>query len=71
MFSSAVGAAGGALVLLGGALTETVGWHWIFLINLPIGAVAWLAAIRILAPDRGVGLGKGADYPERRWSRAR
>lgn len=25
--------------------------------------VAWLAAIRILAPDRGVGLGKGADYP--------
>lgn len=61
---SAVGAAGGALgTFLGGALTQTVGWHWIFLINLPIGVVAWLAAIRILAPDRGVGLGKGADYP--------
>jgi MFS family permease len=41
---SAVGAAGGALgTFLGGALTQTVGWHWIFLINLPIGVVAWVA----------------------------
>ncbi|WP_210584703.1 MFS transporter [Streptomyces sp. GESEQ-35] len=61
---SAVGAAGGALgTFLGGALTEALGWHWIFLINLPIGVVAWLAALRVLAPDRGEGLGRGADYP--------
>nr|WP_229703770.1 MFS transporter [Streptomyces albiflavescens] len=61
---SAVGAAGGALgTFLGGALTQTLNWHWIFLINLPIGVVAWLAALRILAPDKGVGLGRGADYP--------
>ncbi|MGW6733713.1 MFS transporter [Streptomyces sp. NPDC055013] len=61
---SAVGAAGGALgTFLGGALTETLNWHWIFLINLPIGIVAWLAALRVLEPDRGAGLGKGADYP--------
>ncbi|WP_051745202.1 MFS transporter [Streptomyces yerevanensis] len=61
---SAVGAAGGALgTFLGGALTQAIGWHWIFLINLPIGVVAWLAALRILAPDRGAGLGRGADYP--------
>ncbi|WP_369252693.1 MFS transporter [Streptomyces sp. R41] len=61
---SAVGAAGGALgTFLGGALTQALNWHWIFLINLPIGVVAWLAALRILAPDKGVGLGKGADYP--------
>ncbi|MEW2164502.1 MFS transporter [Streptomyces sp. NPDC007084] len=57
---SAVGAAGGAL---GGALTQTLGWHWIFLINLPIGVPAWAAALRVLAPDRGEGLGRGADYP--------
>ncbi|MEV5546391.1 MFS transporter [Streptomyces sp. NPDC052309] len=61
---SAVGAAGGALgTFLGGALTEALNWHWIFLINLPIGVVAWLAALRFLAPDEGAGLGRGADYP--------
>ena len=61
---SAVGAAGGALgTFLGGALTQALNWHWIFLINLPIGAVAFVAALRILAPESGAGLGRGADYP--------
>ncbi|MFF1379115.1 MFS transporter [Streptomyces sp. NPDC058308] len=61
---SAVGAAGGAIgTFLGGALTETLNWHWIFLINLPIGAVALVAAVRVLDADRGAGLGGGADYP--------
>ncbi|MFJ9380803.1 MFS transporter [Streptomyces sp. NPDC101455] len=61
---SAVGAGGGALgTFLGGALTQALNWHWIFLINLPIGIVSWLAAVRVLAPEQGAGLGKGADYP--------
>ncbi|OIJ84920.1 MFS transporter [Streptomyces sp. MUSC 14] len=61
---SAVGAAGGALgTFLGGALTQALNWHWIFLINLPIGVAAWLAAVRVLTPERGAGLGRGADYP--------
>ncbi|MFD4629058.1 MFS transporter [Streptomyces sp. NPDC058284] len=60
---SAVGAAGGAIgTFLGGALTETLNWHWIFLINLPIGVVALIAAVRVLEGDRGTGLGGGADY---------
>src|SRR4051794_39265581 len=33
-----VASGGGALgVLLGGVLTETLNWHWIFLVNVPIG----------------------------------
>ncbi|MEU9169784.1 MFS transporter [Streptomyces sp. NPDC048420] len=61
---SAVGAAGGALgTFLGGALTQALNWHWIFLINLPIGIVALWAAVRVLAHENGEGLGRGADYP--------
>ncbi|MFI5806309.1 MFS transporter [Streptomyces sp. NPDC051561] len=60
---SAVGAAGGALgTFLGGALTSALSWHWIFLINLPIGVLSLIAAWRVLARDPGAGLGKGADY---------
>ncbi|MFJ9711325.1 MFS transporter [Streptomyces sp. NPDC101234] len=61
---SAVGAGGATLgTFLGGALTQALGWHWIFLINLPIGVVAWLAAVRVLSPEPGAGLRDGADYP--------
>jgi len=42
-----VASGGGSIgVLLGGVLTDTLDWHWIFLVNLPIGAaVYWLSAI--------------------------
>ncbi|WP_069885357.1 MFS transporter [Streptomyces luteocolor] len=60
---SAVGAAGGAIgTFLGGALTELLNWHWIFLINLPVGVVALVAAARVLENDHGTGLRGGADY---------
>ncbi|WP_229897650.1 DHA2 family efflux MFS transporter permease subunit [Streptomyces finlayi] len=60
---SATGAAGGALgTFLGGALTSALSWHWIFLINLPIGLVSVVAAWRVLDRDQGAGLGRGADY---------
>jgi EmrB/QacA subfamily drug resistance transporter len=38
--------------ILGGWLIEAVTWHWIFLINLPIGIVAFVAALRVLPKDR-------------------
>lgn len=48
----AVGAAGGALgVLAGGALTQFLSWEWVFLVNLPIGAVTLLAALALIRPD--------------------
>ena len=47
-----VGAAGASLgTLLGGVLTETVGWRWIFFVNVPIGVVALLLSLRLIQPD--------------------
>ncbi|GGV20177.1 MFS transporter [Streptomyces filipinensis] len=59
---SFVQSAGGSMGLLaGGALTQTISWHWIFFVNAPIGIVAALLAGRALASEHGVGLDKGTD----------
>jgi EmrB/QacA subfamily drug resistance transporter len=59
---SFVASAGGAIgLLLGGVLTQTISWHWIFFVNLPVGLAAVLAALRLLPADRGAGLRQGAD----------
>jgi EmrB/QacA subfamily drug resistance transporter len=42
-------AGGGSIgVLAGGVLTDLVGWHWIFLVNLPIGVAVTVAGLRLL-----------------------
>src|SRR5262245_57756231 len=42
---------GAAGVLLGGVLTEFLSWHWIFLVNVPVGIAAVLACRALLPPD--------------------
>ncbi|MGX7676249.1 DHA2 family efflux MFS transporter permease subunit [Plantactinospora sp. DSM 117369] len=37
--------------ILGGWLIEAASWHWIFLINVPIGIVAFVLALRVLPKD--------------------
>jgi MFS family permease len=37
--------------LLGGFLTEQVSWHWIFLVNLPIGLIALFVIFRLCRPS--------------------
>src|SRR6266480_1351878 len=59
---SFVAAAGASIgLLLGGVLTESLNWHWIFFVNVPVGIAAALLATRLLDADRGIGLGAGAD----------
>src|SRR5213592_2755264 len=35
-------------VLLGGVLTDVLNWHWIFLVNIPIGVAVFLLSSRLL-----------------------
>ncbi|MEV4536189.1 MFS transporter [Asanoa sp. NPDC049518] len=59
---SFTGAAGAAIgQVLGGVLTDALGWHWIFLINLPIGLATLVLGHRTLPAERGLGLRSGAD----------
>jgi EmrB/QacA subfamily drug resistance transporter len=40
---------GGSIgVLAGGVLTDLAGWHWVFLVNLPIGIVVTIAGLKLL-----------------------
>jgi EmrB/QacA subfamily drug resistance transporter len=49
-----VAAGGGSIgVLLGGILTDTINWHWIFLVNFPIGILVYVLSVRLLPEARG------------------
>ena len=49
-----VASGGGSLgVLLGGVITDAISWHWIFLVNVPIGALVIVLSLRLLAPSPG------------------
>ncbi|WP_326692366.1 MULTISPECIES: MFS transporter [unclassified Streptomyces] len=58
--SSAGGAAGN---LIGGVLTQSLSWRWILLINVPLGVVAVLAALRLLPADRSRASAGKLDLP--------
>lgn len=59
-----VASTGGAVGLLaGGVLTQTINWHWIFFVNIPIGIVTAVLAVRLIDRDQGLGFGAGADIP--------
>src|ERR1041384_108810 len=59
---SFVASTGGSVGLLaGGVLTQSINWHWIFFVNIPIGIATALLAVRLLEAARGAGFGRGAD----------
>ncbi len=64
-----VASAGGSVGLLaGGILTQSLDWHWIFFVNVPIGIATILATqAPARAPTPASVCGEGADVPGRCW----
>lgn len=52
-FFGFIAAGGGAIgVFLGGLLTGAFDWHWVFLVNIPIGIVVFILCMRLLPASR-------------------
>jgi EmrB/QacA subfamily drug resistance transporter len=57
-----VAAGGGSIgVLLGGILTDALDWHWIFLVNLPVGVAVFALCLVLLPGSRGQATGGRLD----------
>ncbi len=61
---SAIAVGGGAVgLLLGGILVETFSWPWIFLVNIPVGIVAFILSLRYVPESRDEHAHKTFDIP--------
>ena len=57
-----VAVGGGSIgLLVGGIVTHALDWHWIFFINIPIGAATVLLGRALLDENQGLGLDQGVD----------
>ncbi len=54
IFGFVLSGGGVAGVLLGGVLTDILSWHWIFFINIPVGAVVFALSLRLLPEAPGL-----------------
>ena len=53
-FFGFVMAGGGSIgVLMGGVLTDVLSWHWIFLVNIPVGIAVFALSLPLLPVDGG------------------
>src|ERR671930_1605524 len=61
VWGAVAGSGGAAGVLLGGVLTDTLGWQWVLFVNTPIGIAAALIAPVLLAESRREGVERNFD----------
>src|SRR6185437_4684361 len=53
---------GGRIVkITGGVLTQSLDWHWIFFVNVPIGLIAFAFGRALIVENEGIGLAGGVD----------
>jgi EmrB/QacA subfamily drug resistance transporter len=57
-----IASGGGSIgVLLGGVITDVISWHWIFLVNVPIGVLVVVLSLRLLAGGPGYAVTRRLD----------
>src|SRR4051812_36207381 len=61
VWGAVAGSGGAAGVLLGGVLTQYLGWEWVLFVNVPIGLAAVALAPRLLAESRDEGRERAFD----------
>jgi EmrB/QacA subfamily drug resistance transporter len=63
VWGAVAGSGGAAGVLLGGVITDALGWEWVLFINVPIGIVAALLSFRLIAESRAEVAQRSIDLP--------
>jgi EmrB/QacA subfamily drug resistance transporter len=63
VWGAVAGSGGAAGVLLGGGLTDGLGWEWVLWVNVPIGLIAALVAPTLIAESRSEGKRRHFDFP--------
>jgi EmrB/QacA subfamily drug resistance transporter len=61
IFGFVLSGGGAAGVLLGGILTDLLSWHWIFLVNVPVGILVYALSLRLLPAAPGPAAGGRID----------
>jgi MFS family permease len=52
IWSATSGSVGALGLVLGGVITSSLGWRWVLLVNVSIGALLWIVASATLVPSR-------------------
>jgi EmrB/QacA subfamily drug resistance transporter len=61
LYTFIVTSGGSTGLLLGGVLTQSLSWHWIFFINVPVGILTFVTGRRLITETGRPGLGEGVD----------
>jgi EmrB/QacA subfamily drug resistance transporter len=61
LYTFVIAGGGSTGLIAGGLLTQSLSWHWIFFVNLPIGVATFLLGRRLIVENAGLGLAGGID----------
>ncbi|ADJ25533.1 drug resistance transporter, EmrB/QacA subfamily [Dehalogenimonas lykanthroporepellens BL-DC-9] len=63
IWGASAGAAAALGPIIGGLLVGSLGWPWVFLVNIPIGLIAFVAALKIVPESSDPNASRSLDWP--------